>query len=81
MSSSPSTRYPRLIPLAHTATQHHLSSVSLVLVKSYRCFSADEKSKNDHMLAPEIVRAFTELFLTVENQAVVSPLSWNNLAP
>ena len=32
---------------------------------------ADKRSKNNNLLAPEIIRALTELFLTVENLAQV----------
>lgn len=33
--------------------------------------STDDKTKTKHQLAPEILRALTELFLTVENMAEV----------
>ena len=37
------------------------------------CSFVDDKSKTQEQMAPEIIRAFTELFFIVENLAEVRP--------
>jgi len=47
------------------------SSITSHSITSFLAYLAEGKTKSQQLLAPEIVRALTELFLVVENQAEV----------
>lgn len=54
----------------HTITHIHTHTHKL----SVMSHCAEAKNRSQQLQAPEIVRALTELFLAVENQAEVLPL-------